>query len=87
MSSIAAAPKFSSRRASFRVPGIGTIHGFCASSQASAICPGYLESTIDPVRVAVDAKNVNLRGFDAEIRTWSDTHVLSCGGFWIASTS
>jgi hypothetical protein len=22
------------------VPGIGTIHGFCASSQASAICAG-----------------------------------------------
>ena len=26
--------------ASFVVPGIGTIHGFCASSQASAICAG-----------------------------------------------
>jgi hypothetical protein len=46
-----------------------------------------LESTFDPVRVAVEAKNVNVRGFDAEIRTWSDTHVLSCGGFWIASSS
>ena len=30
---------FSSRR-HFVVPGIGTIHGFCASSQASAICAG-----------------------------------------------
>ena len=46
-----------------------------------------IESTFDPVRVAVEAKNINLRGFDAEIRTWSDTHVLSCGGYWIASTS
>ena len=36
---------------------------------------------------AVEAKNINLRGFDAEIRTWSNTHVLSCGGFWLASTS
>src|SRR5260370_13654349 len=36
--SIAAAPMFSSRRCSFVVPGIGTIHGFCARSQASAIC-------------------------------------------------
>ena len=31
---------FSSSRCSFVVPGIGTIHGFCASSQASAICAG-----------------------------------------------
>src|SRR5437588_8388321 len=34
------APRFSSSRCSFVVPGIGTIHGFCASSQASAICAG-----------------------------------------------
>ena len=33
-------PRFSSRRSSFRVPNSGTIHGFCASSQASAICAG-----------------------------------------------
>ena len=31
---------FSSRRCSFVVPGIGTIQGFCASSQASAIWAG-----------------------------------------------
>ena len=31
---------FSSSRCSFVVPGIGTIHGFCASSQASATCAG-----------------------------------------------
>jgi len=31
---------FSSMRPSFVVPGIGTIHGFWASSQASAICAG-----------------------------------------------
>src|SRR2546427_2152762 len=36
----ATAPMFSSRRESFVVPGIGTIHGFWASSQASAICAG-----------------------------------------------
>ena len=40
VSSTAAAPRFSSRRCSFVVPGMGTIHGFCASSQASAICAG-----------------------------------------------
>ena len=40
VSSTAAAPTFSSRRCSFVVPGIGTIHGFCASSHASAIWAG-----------------------------------------------
>ena len=40
VSSTSAAPMFSSRRSSLVVPGIGTIHGFCASSQASAICAG-----------------------------------------------
>ena len=40
VSSTAAAPMFSSRRCSFVVPGIGTIHGFWASSQASAIWAG-----------------------------------------------
>src|SRR5215831_5549432 len=39
-SSTATAPMFSSRRASFVVPGMGTIHGFWTSSQASAICAG-----------------------------------------------
>src|SRR5438105_15644401 len=37
VSSMETAPMFSSRRASFVVPGMGTIHGFCASSQAIAI--------------------------------------------------
>ena len=40
MSWTATAPMFSSRRSSFVVPGIGTIQGFFASSQASAICAG-----------------------------------------------
>lgn len=31
---------FSSSRCNFVVPGIGTIHGFCASNHASAICAG-----------------------------------------------
>jgi hypothetical protein len=37
VSSMAVAPMFSSRRCSFVVLGIGTIQGFWASSQASAI--------------------------------------------------
>jgi hypothetical protein len=40
VSSTAAASVFSIRRWSLVVPGIGTIHGFCASSQASAIWAG-----------------------------------------------
>ena len=37
VSSTPAAPMFSSSRCGFVVPGIGTIHGFCANSQAIAI--------------------------------------------------
>src|ERR1035438_5747490 len=37
VSSTETAPMFSSKRCSFVVPGIGTIHGFWASGQASAI--------------------------------------------------
>jgi hypothetical protein len=47
----------------------------------------YLESTVAPVRIAVEAKNVSTQGFDVAIRTWLDTHVWSCGGFWIAYTA
>jgi len=55
-------------------------------SEVPAIVLGitYLESTIAPVRVAVEAKNVGTEGFDVDIRTWLDTHVWSCGGFWMA---
>src|SRR5207248_6834026 len=38
VSSTFTAPRFSSRRFSFVVPGIGTIHGFWARTHASAIC-------------------------------------------------
>ncbi len=37
VSSTESVPVFSARRSSFVVPGIGTIHCFCAGSQASAI--------------------------------------------------
>src|SRR6267142_145631 len=45
-------PLFSSRRDNLVVPGIGTIHGFCASSHASAICAGvaFFCSAILPSR-------------------------------------
>ncbi len=42
-----AAPMFSSRRSSFVVPGIGTIHGFWARSQAIAV------PVTGPLRMAV----------------------------------
>jgi hypothetical protein len=35
-----ALPRFSFSRCNLVVPGIGTIHGFCARSQANAICAG-----------------------------------------------
>src|SRR5712691_8817789 len=40
VNSISVAARFSSSRCRFVVPGIGTIHGFFASSHASAICAG-----------------------------------------------
>ncbi len=40
MSSTSTALKLSSRRSSFRVPGIGTIQGLRANSLARAICAG-----------------------------------------------
>jgi hypothetical protein len=40
VSATSAAARFSSSRGSFVVPGIGTIHGFWASSQARATCAG-----------------------------------------------
>jgi hypothetical protein len=40
---------FSSRRSSFVVPGIGTIHGRWASNQASAICASEDLAEIDRV--------------------------------------
>src|SRR5271165_3081317 len=52
VSSTASTPMFSSRRCTFVVPGIGTIHGFCASTQASAIWAGvaFFRSAIAPIR-------------------------------------
>ena len=56
VSAMATAPMFSSRRAGFVVPGMGTIHGFWASSHASAICAG-----VACFRAAIVAKQINQR--------------------------
>jgi len=52
VSSMPAAAMFSSSRCSFVVPGIGTIHAFWASSQASAIWAGvaFFRFAISPSR-------------------------------------
>ena len=52
VSSTSAAAMFSSRRCSLVVPGIGTIHGFWARIQASAICAGVAPSARRRARVA-----------------------------------
>jgi hypothetical protein len=41
VSSTAAAPRFSSKRQTFVVPGMGTMQGFCASSHARAQFPSF----------------------------------------------
>ena len=56
MSSTSAAAMFSSSRCSLVVPGIGTIHGLCASSQARATCAG-----VAPLRSAIRAEQVDER--------------------------
>src|SRR6266700_7267792 len=61
LSAIAVAAMFSSRRASFVVPGIGTIHGFCASSQASAICAGVVFFRVAMVRSASTSARFDFR--------------------------
>ena len=59
---------FSSRRCSFVVPGIGTIHGFWASSQASAIWAGvaFFRSAIAAEQI--DQGLVRLPGLRREAR-------------------
>src|SRR6266566_1577015 len=61
LSAIAVAAMFSSRRASFVVPGIGTIHGFRASSQASAVCAGVACFRVAIVRSASTSARFDFR--------------------------
>ena len=56
----ATAPRFSSSRWRLVVPGIGTIHGFCASSHASAICAGVALLPFGERRQPVDERQVRL---------------------------
>ena len=65
---MAAAPMFSSRRFSLVVPGIGTIHGFCASSQASAIWAGVAFFVLPISAEQIDQRLVRLAGLRREAR-------------------
>ncbi len=49
VSSTSTAPIFSSKRFSFVVPGMGTIHRFCANNQANATCAGVAFFCVAPV--------------------------------------
>ena len=68
ISSIATAPMFSSRRWSFVVPGMGTIHGFCASSHASAICAGVAFFRSADLAEQIDQRLVGLACLRGEAR-------------------
>ncbi len=68
VSSISVAPRFSSRRLSLRVPGIGTIQGFWASSQASAICAGVAFLRWAMAAKLVDQGEVRFPGLRREPR-------------------
>ena len=53
VNSIPADPMFSSSRCIFVVPGMGAIHGFCASSQARAIWAGVAFFFADDLHGAI----------------------------------
>jgi hypothetical protein len=59
------------------VPGIGTIHGFCASSQASAICAGVAVLALRDRAEQIDQRLVRLAGLRREARQLLRKSVLS----------
>jgi hypothetical protein len=74
VSSTETAPMFSSRRCSFVVPGIGTIHGFWASSQTKlylSFCGVLLrcEAMSAPLKLLTDNQCASKRGAIRESRT------------------
>ena len=62
------APRFSSSRCSLVVPGMGTIQGFCASSQARAICAGVALFALGDWLNEVDQGQVGLARLRREAR-------------------
>ena len=68
VSSTVVAPMFSSSRCSFVVPGMGTIHGLRASSQASAICAGRRLLPRGDRAKQVDQGSIGLQRFRGEAR-------------------
>ena len=59
------------------MPGIGTIHGFCASSQASAICAGVAFFCLPMAVEQIDEGLVGLAGLGREARQRAAEVVLS----------
>ena len=59
---------FWSMRLSLVVPGIGTIHGFCARSHASAICAGVCSLLVADRSQQVDDRSICLTGPRGETR-------------------
>ena len=68
VSSTCAPPRFSSSRCRLVVPGIGAIHGFCASSQASAICAGVAAFRSAKALQPVDEREIPLAILFGEAR-------------------
>jgi hypothetical protein len=68
VSSRSAAPMFSMSRSSFVVPGMGAIQGFCASSQASAICAGVAFFPCGDLGQQIDQRLIRLPVLRREAR-------------------
>ncbi len=68
LSPSAAAATFSCKRCSFVVPGIGTIQGFWASSQASAIWAGVAFFLLSHFAEQVDQRPIRLPSLRRETR-------------------
>ena len=75
-----AAARFSSSRCSLVVPGMGTIHGCWASSQASAICPGVAPLAAGDGLDLLDQCEVVFQRLAGEPRNLRPQIVLGKGG-------
>jgi len=70
VSSTSAAPTLSSSRLNLVVPGMGTIQGFCAKSQARAICAGV--ARLGPATSFSKPTNHRFGGEHLRRKPWND---------------
>ena len=68
LSVTSSAPIFSSKRSSLRVPNSGTIHGFCASSQARADLGGRCVVPLTDLANKIDKRLIGLSCLCREAR-------------------